>query len=62
MAGDIADFPLSLAAPHLHGVLVVVNGKKFSLVSLSPAAITENPGDTDSWKKPEVENLVSDSL
>jgi hypothetical protein len=35
MAGDIADFLLSLAAPHLHGVLVVVNGNKF---------ITENPG------------------
>jgi hypothetical protein len=27
--GDIADFLLSLAAPHLHGVLVVVNGNKF---------------------------------
>ena len=148
------NFLLSLAAPHLHGVLVLVTGNKFiagvvvtgdnsspvplspatklSPVSLSPAtkllqvslspviicspvsttpAITENPwqrliagvvntaeqfitgdvdtgdklnsrisprifekipngsngilgglGDTDSWKKPEVENLVSDSL
>ncbi len=23
---------------------------------------TQRPGDTDLWKKPEVENLVSDSL
>jgi hypothetical protein len=29
MAGDIADFSLSLAASHLHGGLVVVNGNKF---------------------------------
>jgi hypothetical protein len=123
------NFLLSLAAPHLHGVLVLVTGDKFiagiivtadnwspmstinlSLVSTTPA-ITENPwqgliagvvdtaeqlfagvvtqvinintlifprifekiqngpngilgglGDTDSWKKTEIENLVSDSL
>ncbi len=51
-AGDIADIPfnflLSLAAPHLHGVLVIVTGNKFiagvvvtgdncSPVPLSPA-------------------------
>jgi hypothetical protein len=29
MAGDIADFLLSLAAPHLYGVLVLVTGNKF---------------------------------
>jgi hypothetical protein len=28
-ARDIADFLLSLAAPHLHGVLVLFNGNKF---------------------------------
>jgi hypothetical protein len=27
-----------------------------------PQQITQGPGETDSWKKPEVENLVSDSL
>jgi hypothetical protein len=47
-ARDIADFLLSLASPHLHGVLVLVTGNKFisgvvvtgdncSPVSLSPA-------------------------
>ncbi len=91
------NFLLSLAAPHLHGVLVLVTdikfichppalivhpmslspAIKFSPVSLSPAincspvsttpAIGSNGilgglGDTHSWKKPEVENLVSDSL
>ncbi len=29
-AGNIADlYPLTLAAPHLHGVLVLVTGNKF---------------------------------
>ena len=28
-ARDIADFLLSLASPHLHGVLVLVTGNKF---------------------------------
>jgi hypothetical protein len=112
------NFLLSLAAPHLHGVLVLVTGDKFiagvvvtannwspvSTIILSPVSttpvITENPwqgliagvvdtgdninsrispriiekiqygpngilgglGDTDSWKKTEIENLVSDSL
>jgi hypothetical protein len=29
-AGDIADlYPSTLAAPHLHGVLVLVTGNKF---------------------------------
>jgi hypothetical protein len=70
-AREIVIFLLSLAAPHLHGVLVLVTGDNFSLVSLTlvitlllvstAPAITENPGATDSWKKPEVHNLVSDS-
>ncbi len=42
MAGDIADFLLSLAAPHLHGVLVVVNGNKFI------AGVVDTGGDH--WK------------
>ncbi len=44
------NFLLSLAAPHLHGVLVLVTGDKWSTVStinLSPVSttpgITENP-------------------
>jgi hypothetical protein len=130
---DPFNFPMSLAVPQLHGILVLVTGNKFiisvvvtsdncSLVLLTPVinllpvsttlAITQNPwqrliagvidtavqlmagvidtgdkcsytnisanfqkkiqngpngifgglGDTDSWKKPEVENLVSGSL
>ncbi len=113
------NFLLSLAAPHLYGLLVFVTSNKFiasvvsgnncSPVSTTPA-ITENPwqikagvidtleqfiasviytvekhsfdiisekvwrirngpngilggpGDTDSWNKPEVKNIVSDSL
>jgi hypothetical protein len=60
------NFLLSLAAPHLHGVLVLVTGNKFiagvivtgdncSPVSLSPA-INLSPVSL------KVENLVSDSL
>ncbi len=87
------NYLLSLAAPHLHGLLVLITGNKFiagvvdtskQLIAVSltpvinthsrisprifkiiwnrPNGILGSPGDNDLWKKPEVENLVSDSL
>ncbi len=50
---------------------VVDTGDKYSFANISanfqkiqngPNWILGGPGDTDLWKKPEVENLVSDSL
>ncbi len=50
---------------------VVDNGDKHSFENISanfrkkpkrPNGILSGPGDTDAWKKQEVENLVSDSL
>ncbi len=34
----------------------------FEKIRNDPNGILRGPGDTDLWKKPEVENLVSDSL
>ncbi len=39
MAGDITNILLSLAAPHLHGVLVIVTAINLLLVRLSPGII-----------------------
>ncbi len=52
-AGDITDFLLSLAVPHLHGILVPVTGDKFiagGIVKIQngPNGILGGPGDTDS--------------
>ncbi len=63
-------FPISIffrlssvsLAPVVINLYFLISPQIFVKIQMDPMIHTQGTGETDSWKKPEVENLVSDSL